>query len=80
MPPTETVERSSIRDAALAGTRPLEPGVGSVPEPAVPETLSVEKDVPVWIVVAVVAVFAAMTVAWVGALGALTAWIIRSIL
>jgi hypothetical protein len=77
MPPTETVERGTTRDAAVPETHSPEPGVGPTPEGAGPETRSAKQGVPVWVLLAAIG---AMTVAWVGALVALTWWLIRAIL
>jgi hypothetical protein len=78
MPPTETAERGSTRD--FPETHPPEPGVGPTPEAAVPQTPSAKQGLPVWVMVAVVAALAAMTVAWVGALATLAWLLIRAIL
>jgi len=79
MQATEAVDRVD-NDASVPETHLPEPGAGRRPEAAVAETRSAEQDVPVWIAVAVLAAFAALTVAWVGALVALAAWLIRAIL
>ena len=79
MPPTETVERGSTRDAAVPDTHPPEPGVGPTPEADVPETRSADAGLQLWIPI-VIALGALMTVAWVGALVALAWWLIRTVL
>jgi hypothetical protein len=52
--------------------------VGPTPEAAVPETRSADAGLPLWIPI-VIALGALITVAWVGALVALTWWLIRTV-
>ena len=79
MPPTETVERGSTRDAAVPEKRPPAPGVGPTPEAAVPETRSADAGQPLWIPISIIALGALITVAWVGGLVALAWWLIRTV-
>ena len=79
MPPTETVERGAARDAAVPEKPPPEPGVGPMPEAAVPETRSADAGLPLWTPISIIALGALITVGWVGALVALAWWLIGTV-